>query len=489
MDLDAKQQDLSTSFVSVLGSRYGSPAMQQNFSDRQTRLSMRKVWCALAFAQKQAGILSKDELEDILLHCQKIDVKRSLEIEKDTGHDVVAEIRCYSEQCKKGGKKIHLGATSEDILGNAQVLQQKQALAIIKARIIDVLAALGKIIEENSAKPCMAYTHIQPAEPTTIGYRFSVYAQDLLADLETIESLERNLKGKGFKGAVGTSASYSEVLKGSKLNPSQMEDAAMKQLGLAAFDISTQTYPRKQDYVLLCALAQTSQSLAKMALDFRILQSPLFGELSEPFGKKQVGSSAMPFKRNPIASEKICSLSRFVQAMPQTAIENASNAILERTLDDSANRRIAIPEAFLALDEMLLTANKVLSGIVINYDKVGKNFSDYSQFSGTEILLAELARRGANRQDMHEVIREACMRAWDAVKQGKPNPLADILRYDARITKYVKPADIPGMLDASGHTGLAKEKSVAMARKINSIVAAQAKSAAKDAPAKPATKK
>jgi len=489
MDLDDKQPNAVDSFSSAFYSRYGSPAMRQAFSERNTRLSMRKVWCALAAAQSKAGIFTKDELADIIAHCDKIDVPRSLEIEKETGHDVVAEIRCFSEQCRKGGKKIHLGATSEDILGNAQVIQQKQALAIIKARIIDVLAGLGKIIEENAGKPCMAYTHIQPAEPTTIGYRFSIYAQDLLADLETIEALERNLKGKGFKGAVGTSASYAEVLRGTKLSPSQMEDAAMKQLGLNAFDVSTQTYPRKQDYVLLCALSQTSQSLAKMALDFRILQSPLFGELSEPFGKKQVGSSAMPFKRNPIASEKICSLSRFVQAMPQTAIENASNAILERTLDDSANRRIAIPEAFLALDEMLLTANKILSGIVINYDKVGKNFSDYSQFSGTEILLAELARRGADRQAMHEVIREACMKAWDAVKAGKPNPLSDILRYDARVTKYVKPADIPGVLDASTHTGLAKEKAVAMAKKINAIVAAQAKLAAKDASAKPAAKK
>ncbi|MFA6330190.1 MAG: adenylosuccinate lyase [Candidatus Micrarchaeia archaeon] len=475
MDLDAKQPNAVDSFSSAFYSRYGSPAMRQAFSERNTRLSMRKVWCALASAQSKAGIFSKDELADILIHCEKIDVARSLEIEKDTGHDVVAEIRCFSEQCRKGGKKIHLGATSEDILGNAQILQQRQALAVIKARIIEVLGALARIIEENAGKPCMAYTHIQPAEPTTIGYRFSIYAQDLLADLEVIESLERSLKGKGFKGAVGTSASYAEVLKGTKLSPSQMEELAMKQLGLTAFEVSTQTYPRKQDYQLLCALAQTSQSLAKMALDFRILQSPMFGELSEPFGKKQVGSSAMPFKRNPIASEKICSLSRFVQAMPQTAIENASNAILERTLDDSANRRIAIPEAFLALDEMLLTANKVLCGIVINYGKVGKNFSDYSQFSGTEILLAELARRGANRQDMHEVIREACMKAWDSVKAGKPNPLADILRYDGRITKYVKPADIPGMLDASTHTGLAKEKAVAMARKINSIVAASEK--------------
>ncbi len=480
MDLDAKQQDPISSFSSVFYARYGSPAMREAFSERNARLSMRTVWCALATAQGKAGIFSKDELADVLAHCDKIDVARSLEIEKETDHDVVAEIRCFSEQCRKGGKKIHLGATSEDILGNAQILQQKQALAIIKARIIEVLGSLARIIEENAGKPCMAYTHIQPAEPTTIGYRFSIYAQDLLSDLETIDALEKNLKGKGFKGAVGTSASYVEVLKGSKLSPGQMEEYAMKQLGLNAFEVSTQTYPRKQDYQLLCALAQASQSLSKMALDFRILQSPLFGELSEPFGKKQVGSSAMPFKRNPIASEKICSLARFVQAMPQTAIENASNAILERTLDDSANRRIAIPEAFLALDEMLLTANKVLSGLVINYDKIGKNFSDYSQFSGTEKLLAELGRRGADRQQMHEVIREACMKAWEAVKVGKPNPLADVLRYDGRITKYVKAVEVPALLDASTHTGLAKEKALGMARKINSVVASSAKPAAKN---------
>jgi adenylosuccinate lyase len=239
----------------------------------------------------------------------------------------------------------------------------------------------------------------------------------------------------------------------------------MNELGLAAFEATTQTYPRKQDYQLLCALAQVSQSLAKMALDFRILQSPLFGELSEPFGRKQVGSSAMPFKKNPVRSEKVCSLARFVQALPQTAIGNASDAILERTLDDSANRRIAIPEAFLALDEMLLTSSRILSGLVFNFDKIAKNFSDYSQFSGTEKLLAELSRRGANRQEMHEAIRQACMKAWEYVRQGKPNPLADILRYDARVTKYVKPAEIPALLDASTHTGLAREKALAVARK------------------------
>lgn len=459
-----------SAYSSPFTARYGSQAVRGVFCEDSTRRDMRRVWVALAFAQKKAGLLTQAEYADIESHATSIDIERSLEIERDTGHDVVAEIRCFSEQCKVGGKKIHLGATSEDILGNAQVLQQKAALALIRQSVASVLSELARLIEANADKACMAYTHIQPAEPTTIGYRFSVYAQDLLSDLQAIDALQKSIKGKGFKGAVGTSASYAELLKGSKMSAREMEAEAMAKLGLAAFDVSTQTYPRKQDYELLCVLARVSQSLAKMALDFRVLQSPLFGEVSEPFGKKQVGSSAMPFKRNPVNCEKICSLSRLVQAYPQVMLENADYSILERTLDDSANRRIVIPEAFLSLDEMLLTARKVLSGLVIDYSRVSRNFSDYAAFSGTERLLAELVRRGADRQEMHEVIRECCMDAWAEVKAGRKNPLESLLAKNAKIAAFVKPSEMAGLIDASTHTGLAEERSREMAKRVRKLV-------------------
>ena len=457
---------LDRTYSSPFLSRYGSVRMREVFSDHESRLKMRQVWAALAFAQFKAGVVSKSEYEDIEAHVSEVDISRSLEIEKETRHDVVAEIRCFAEQSKAGGGKIHLGATSEDILGNAQVLSQKAALKVVKGQIARLLGILGEIIEKNAGKPCMAYTHLQPAEPTTLGYRFAVYAQDLLCDLETIDQCERSLKSKGFKGAVGTSASYADLLEGTKVGPLEMEKIAMARLGLDCFEITTQTYPRKQDFVLLSALAQASQSLAKMAFDIRVLQSPMFGELSEPFGSKQVGSSAMPFKRNPIACEKICSLARLVQAYPPVALENASDSLLERTLDDSANRRVIIPEAFLALDEMLESAVKVLSGLVIDYNRIARNLEDYSLFSGTERLLAELTRRGADRQEMHELIREHSMEAWSQVREGKKNPLAGLLSSDKEISRFVKPADMEKLLDASHHTGLAEQKARAMAEKI-----------------------
>ena len=457
-------------YESQFSTRYGSGNMRALFSERENRLRMRKVWTALAYSQMKASVVSKAEFDDIKAHAVKIDIERSLAIEEQTRHDVVAEIRCYSEQCKIGGGKIHLGATSEDILGNAQVLAQKEALALIRSKIEEVLKVLAGIIRENASKPAMAYTHLQPAEPTTIGYRFSVYAQDLLNDLSQVELLESEIRGKGFKGAVGTGASYYSVLEGTKTNALEMEAIAMDYLGLSAFDVSTQTYPRKQDYRVLCALAQVSQTLAKMAFDFRILQSPLFGELSEPFGSSQVGSSAMPFKRNPINCEKICSLARLVQAYPQVAIENADYSLLERTLDDSANRRVVIPEAFLATDEMLIAAEKVLSGLSFDYTRINKNFNDYAPFSGTERLLAALVKKGADRQAMHEAIRDCSMKAWESMKSGKPNSLLSDLLADKRISKHIGKAEIAGLLDVSKHTGYASIKAEGMARRIEKTV-------------------
>jgi adenylosuccinate lyase len=470
--MDSKEGfPVHSSFSSVFSERYASERMRGIFSELSNRLAMRRVWSALAYAQMKAGIVSKAEYGDIEAHAGAIDIARSLDIEKETGHDVVAEIRCYSEQCRIGGGKIHLGATSEDILGNAQVLQQKEALAMLGAGIKAVLAVLARIIEKNADRACMAYTHMQPAEPTTVGYRFSFYAQDLLGDLEAVKGLERAIRGKGFKGAVGTGASYAEALRESKMPPEGMEKIAMEKLGLSAFEITTQTYPRKQDYKVLCALAQISQSLAKMALDIRVLQSPMFGELSEPFGKKQVGSSAMPFKRNPVNCEKVCSLSRLVQAYPQVALENADYSILERTLDDSANRRVVIPEAFLAVDEMLITMKKVLSGLVFDYDRIGKNFSDYALFAGTERLLSELVRKGADRQKMHEAVRECSMKAWEEVKAGKGNPLASLLAKNREIAPLLDAGKISTFLDVRNHTGFARERSAAMAKEIRAKIA------------------
>ena len=301
----------------------------------------------------------------------------------------------------------------------------------------------------------MALTHIQPAEPTTLGYRFAVYAQDLLDDLHSLQSLISSLRAKGFKGAVGTQASYGELLGGTAVTPQEMEAAAMAVLELPYFSIATQTYTRQQDLRLLQALAGIAASLHKFALDFRVLQSPPFGEWAEPFGQKQVGSSAMPFKRNPINTENICSLARYVAALPAVAWDNASQAILERSLDDSANRRIMLAEAFLATDELLRRAGRVVAEMVVDETAVQRNLSTYGPFAATERVLMALVAAGASRQEGHEWIREASLEAWAALRRGEENSLVSLLVGDERIGRYLAADQVRELMDAGGYVGTA----------------------------------
>ena len=275
----------------------------------------------------------------------------------------MAELRVFADQAKEGGGKLHLGATSMDIEDNADVMIFGKALDLVTGRLVSCLDAAAARVRQHKGLVCMGWTHLQPAEPTTMGYRFANYAQDIVLDIKLIETLRKEfLKGKGVKGAVGTSASYTKLL-GSTAKVKRLEEDVMSGLGLGYFDVATQTYPRKLDYLVLSALASVAASCAKFGLDIRVLQSPTFGELSEPIEESQVGSSAMPFKRNPVTAERMCSLARVVSVMPLVAFMNASNSILERTLDDSAARRIAIPEAFLAVDECLAIYERLMRGL------------------------------------------------------------------------------------------------------------------------------
>ena len=261
-----------------------------------------------------------------------------------------------------------------------------------------------------------------------------------------------------MKGAVGTAASYKELLSGTGISSFELENMVMDELGIKAFDAATQTYTRKQDLKIISVLSSIAATLHRFSLDFRVLQSPPIGEFSEPFGKMQVGSSAMPFKRNPINSEKICSLSRIVEGSYQSAWNNASLSILERTLDDSANRRIFIPEAFIALDEMLLTETKIIKGMQVHSSATKRLMDSYGIFASTEKLLMELGKKGADRQEMHEVIREESLKAWALVQEGKENPLKDNLSSDERILSYMTKDEILSLLDATSYTGDAAER-------------------------------
>ena len=447
-------------FISPLTWRYGSSEMKEVWSERNKRLLLRRVWIALAAAQNRAGIVSDAQLTDLQAHADDIDIERSLEIEAEIHHDLMAEIKTYAEQCRVGGGIIHLGATSMDVLDNADALRLKQSVDLVLEKAKALRASLAEKVRKYKDVPCMAFTHIQSAEVTTVGYRLALVVQDLDECIKELEALE--IKGKGMKGAVGTRASYKCLLEGSKVTSEQLDKAVMDELGLVAFDGATQVYPRTQDLRVMHALDSLSCVLAKFALDFRMLQSTAIGEWSEPFGKNQVGSSAMPFKRNPINCEKIDSLCRYVHSLVPNAWDNASLSILERTLDDSANRRLFLPQAFLAMDEILLSASKVVSGMNVHEATIRRNLEAFGVFAATERLLMELGRRGADRQAMHEVIREASLKAWADVQKGNANPLVGLLSSDKAVLSYMKADEVVSCLDASDYCGDA----AAMALKI-----------------------
>lgn len=453
-------------FISPLTWRYGSAEMRHIWSLHHQRRLWRRCWVALAEAQQAAGLVSAAQVADLRAHMDAIDIDRALHIEAEIHHDLMAEVRTYAEQCPVGGGIIHLGATSMDIEDNAEALRIRDALALLISGVRGLLATLADLIDREADHVCMAFTHLQPAEPTTVGYRLAGYAQDLLADLDALTRLHAGLRGKGFKGAVGTAASYAELLDGTGMTPAQMEAQIMGALGLAAFPIATQTYTRRQDWEVLNALAGLALTLYRFAFDLRLLQAPSLGEWAEPFGARQVGSSAMPFKRNPINAENIDSLARYVAALPRVAWDNAAHNLLERTLDDSGNRRLILPEAFLTTDEIIRKAARVLGGLRINREAIARNLQIYGTFAATERVLMEAARAGGDRQALHEVIREHSLNAWEYVQKGLPNPLADALSVDPRITLLVKPARVRELLDASGHIGDAPQRARLLAAQV-----------------------
>lgn len=461
---------MTHNYDSPFSSRYGSAEMRGLWSDDHRRKLWRRLWVALAEAQHSAGLVTADQVADLKLHADAINLDRALEIEKEIGHDLMAEVRAYAEQCSKGGGIIHWGATSADITDNADVLRQRAALSLILDRVAKLLLAFATRIDQTRNLSCMAYTHLQPAEPTTFGYRLAVYAQDLLTHFAALRTLQSGLRGKGFKGAVGTQASYGEILEGTPLSPGELESKVMGSLGLPAFAIATQTYPRVQDYSVLVALAGLAASLHKFAFDVRVLQSAGFGEAAEPFGEKQVGSSAMPFKRNPVNSEKICSLARYIAALPQTAWGNAAESLLERTLDDSANRRAILPEAFIALDEILLTAKQIVEGLKIDEAACGRNLEKFGPFAATERVLMAAVKAGGDRQYLHERLREHSLKAWEAIQADKPNPLAGLIAADPDFLRYLQPNRLKVLMEAREYVGTASERAGLLAKQIREQV-------------------
>ncbi len=486
-------------YLSPFTWRYGSAQMRQVWSEAHKRRLWRRIWVALAEAEQAAGLVTAEQVADLAAHQEEVDLARAQEIEAEIHHDLMAEVRTYAEQCPVGGGIIHLGATSMDVEDNADALRLRAALDLVVTGLRSLLLSFASQIEAWADAPTMAFTHLQPAEPTTVGYRLAQYAQDLLADYDELRRVRDGIRGKGFKGAVGTSASYVQLLNlppptpppcegrgeagspplvgeglGERLGLEErlgerlaaFESRIMAALDLDAFPVATQTYPRKQDYRVVAALAGLGASLYKFAFDLRVLQSPPIGEWAEPFAARQVGSSAMPFKRNPINAEALDSLARYLATLPHVAWDNAAHSLLERTLDDSANRRSLLPEAFLIADELLRRGRKLIEGLRVSREASARLLAAYGPFAATERLMMELAKRGGDRQALHEIIREHAMAAWAEVQAGRPNPLAESLCSDPRITQAASRAEVCAWLDAAGYVGDAPARSRRLAAQV-----------------------
>jgi adenylosuccinate lyase len=455
-------------YASPFSWRYGRAELRSLFSEQRRRRLWRAVWVALAEAQAAQGLVAQAELDDLRAHAGDVDIEAALAIEREIHHDLMAEIRLFASQAKRGGGKLHLGATSMDVEDTVETYRLRLALAYVGSSLRELLAAFGAKIRAYADLVCMAYTHLQPAEPTTLGYRFASYAQDLLIDDENLRFVFNNLTTKGLRGAVGTAASYERLL-GDNGRSAEIEAYVLERFGLTAREISTQTYPRKLDYLLLSALAGLGASLSKFAADVRVLASPGFGELGEPFAPSQVGSSVMPFKQNPILSERIDSLARLLPGYADVTWQNAATNFLERTLDDSANRRIVLPEALLCADELVTLAHTVVEGLRVEERRIAQNVRTYAPFTGTQAVMMEATRSGGDRQLLHEALRNASMEAWEAVRRGDENPLSRILTDRAELTALVDPAEIRRLLDPSSHAGTAPQRARLLADRIDAL--------------------
>lgn len=458
-------------WLSPFSWRYGTDAMRALWSEAGKRRRWRQIWVALAAGQAEAGLVAPEQVADLEAHVDDIDIDAAHAWERDLRHDLMAEVKTYAAQCPVGGGIIHLGATSMDVQDNADALRLREGLDLLLAQLRTVLAGFATRIDATADTVVMGFTHLQPAEPTTMGHRLAQYGQDLAMDFADLTRLRDEIRGKGFKGAVGSAASYAELLDGNTMSVAQLEAAVMGRLDLSAFVVATQTAPRKQEHRLLSGLAALAQSLYRFAADLRLLQAPTLGEWAEPFGAHQVGSSAMPFKRNPIIAENMCSMARAVAGFPRIAWDNAAHSYLERTLDDSANRRTMLPEAFLMCDELLTRAARLITDLRIDERAAARTLDRFGVFAATERLMMALARRGGDRQVLHAVIREHALAAWAAVQAEAPNPLAQSLADDTRLHAWATPAQIHGWLRADDYVGDAPTRARAVAEHLRQLAA------------------
>lgn len=426
-------------YKSPLASRYATPAMLENFSDRRRALVWRDLWIALATAEHELGAgVTQGQIEALTAKRESIDFARVAELEAELRHDVMAHVHHYGELTGEDAARIiHLGATSCYVTDNAELVMIRSGLELIMDRLFTSIEQLRDFARQHAALPTQAYTHYQPAQLTTVGKRACLWTQDLAFDLESLEALAKRLPFRGVKGTTGTQASFLALFGGEHDKVRELDAKVCAAMGFdASIPVSGQTYTRKIDSWVLSALADVCGSAAKFATDLRLLAHER--EVEEPFGRKQIGSSAMAYKRNPMRSERICSLARFVHSLATSPRETHANQWLERTLDDSANRRLVITEAFLATDAVLNLLVDVTAGLVVNEAMIRRNMADELPFMATENVMMAATRAGGNRQELHEKIRTLSVQAGAKIKgEGAPNPLMEMMKADPELGPFV----------------------------------------------------
>ena len=437
--------------------RYASREMSAIFSPAYKFRTWRRLWLALAEAEQQLGLEIPDSaIAAMRAHQEDIDLGRAAELEKRLRHDVMAHVHHFGEVAPDAKAFIHLGATSAFVTDNTELLQHRDALLLVRQRLLSCVAALATFARTHRALPTLGFTHFQPAQPTTVGKRATLWLQDLLLDLEEIDFRLANVRFRGVRGTTGTEASFLELFNGDGSKVDELNRRIAAAMGFdRLYAVTGQTYTRKTDYAYLASLAGIATSSSKFAHDIRLLQH--LKEIEEPFEDEQIGSSAMAYKRNPMRTERITALARHVIALTIDPAFTAATQWLERTLDDSANRRIAIPEAYLGIDAVLLLQHNVSAGLVVRPGVIRRHLDDELPFMATETILMHAVRRGGDRQDLHERIRRHSVAAAERVKDhGERNDLMERIIGDSAFG--MDRAEIEGMLDPARFTGRAAEQ-------------------------------
>ncbi len=450
-------------YESPLSSRYASEEMQYLFSPDHKFRTWRRLWIALAETEQELGLpITDEQIAELKAHADDINYEVAQAREKEVRHDVMAHVYAYGQQCPSAKGIIHLGATSCYVGDNTDLIILYDALELVRKKLVNVIDLLARFADTYKSLPTLAFTHFQPAQPTTVGKRATLWTQEFLMDLEEVEFRLAGAKLLGSKGTTGTQASFLELFEGDHEKCRQLDRRIAEKMGYAAcFAVSGQTYPRKLDAAILATLSGIAQSACKFSNDIRLLQH--LKEVEEPFEKHQIGSSAMAYKRNPMRSERIASLSRYVLADALNPAMTAATQWFERTLDDSANKRISVAEGFLAIDAILSLVVNVVDGLVVNTAVIDRDLRRELPFMATENIMMDCVKRGGDRQELHEAIRTHSMEAARRVKQGDGvNDLLERIAGDA--TFGVTLEELEAVLEPSRYVGRAPEQTAEFLR-------------------------